>query len=334
MRILMTDRHLQGNLDVEEKAAGEGVEFETYKDGGEVPVEAWSRADAVVTYRSVPHVMAAMEHLDNCRIIVRGGVGFDGLDLAALGARDIAVCTVPDYGTTEVADHAMALLLALRRGVISYHDALRADPTAGWKADQAPCLQRLRGTRMGVLGLGRIGLAAARRARAFDMEVQFYDPHLPDGADLATGYRRLGSAEELFETSDAITIHTPLTDETRGMVNADRLARLPDGAVIVNTARGPVVDVDAIYEGLKAGKPAGAALDVLPIEPPDESHPLIKAYRDREPWLDGRFILTPHAAFFSKPGLEDLRRKTVETVVAYLRDGRLRNVQNAHFLGK
>ena len=137
---------------------------------------------------------------------------------------------------------------------------------------------------------------------------------------------------ELFETSNAVSIHTPLTDETRGMIDADCFARMPDNAVLVNTARGAVVDVDALYEALKAGRPAAAALDVLPVEPADKAHPLVQAYTAREAWQEGRLILTPHAAFYTEPGLLDMRRKAVGTIAAYLRDGVLRNCVNGAYL--
>ncbi len=332
MRILVTDRNFVGEPALERAAAGPGIDLTVFESAASVPDSAWREADGIITYRGTAQVMAAMPLLECCRVIVRGGVGYDGLDLAGLGARGIAVCTVPDYGTTEVADHAIGLMLALRRGIGWYHDRLRADAAGNWGWAGPPCLDRLRGRTVGIVGLGRIGLAAARRAAAFDMQVQFYDPHLPDGADLATGYRRLRSPEALFETSDVVSIHTPLTDDTRGFVNADRLRRMPEGAVLINTARGPIVDLDALEAGLREGRPAGAALDVLPVEPPKQPHPLIRAYMDREPWLEGRLILTPHAAFYSPPGHEDLRRKAIETAALFLREGQLRNCVNAALL--
>ena len=334
MHILITDRNFQGEPELEREAGGKGAEIEIFDAPEQVTDAAWARADAVVTYRGTRVVTANMAKLQRCRIIVRGGVGYDGLDLAGLGARGIAVCTVPDYGTTEVADHAIALMLALRRGIVSYHDGLRADPTANWRFRLPPVVDRLRGATFGVVGLGRIGTAAARRAQAFDMDVQFFDPHLPDGVDLATGWRRTKTLAELFETSNAVSIHTPLTDETGGMIDADCFGRMPDNAVLVNTARGAVVDVDALFEALKAGRPAAAALDVLPVEPADRAHPLVQAYTAREAWLEGRLILTPHSAFYTEPGLLDMRRKAVSTIAAYLRDGVLRNCVNGAYLSR
>lgn len=332
MRILITDRHMLGDENLEQEAAGPDIELEFFATPEDVTDDAWARADGIVTYRGTRHVMTNLAKLQKARIVVRGGVGFDGLDLKALGERGIAVCTVPDYGTTEVADHAIALMLALRRGLDRYEDRMRRDPAGLWRYVPSPCIDRLRGRTFGVFGLGRIGTAAARRAAGFDMDVAFFDPHLPDGVDLATGWRRVATAEALFEEADTVSIHSPLTDETRGAVNADLLGRMKDTAVVINTARGPIVDLDAMYEALKAGRPAGAGLDVLPKEPADDKHPLIRAFMDREDWLEGRLMLSPHAAFYSPPGLHDLRSKAVATAAGRVRDGSLRNCQNLDFL--
>ncbi len=332
MRILITDRHTQGDEHVEQDAAGADMELEFYDSPDLVPDEAWARADGVVTYRGAPVVMANLAKMQRARVVVRGGVGFDGLDLKVLGERGIAVCTVPDYGTTEVADHAIALMLALRRGLDRYEERMRRDPAGLWRYTPSPCVDRLRGRTFGVFGLGRIGLAAARRAAAFDMNVVFYDPHLADGVDLSTGYRRVTSAEALFEEADTVSIHSPLTDETRSAINADLLGRMKDTAVIINTARGPIVDLDAMHDALQAGRPAGAGLDVLPKEPADRSHPLIKAYMERADWLEGRLMISPHAAFYSPPGLFDLRSKAAATAAGRVRDGSVKNCQNLEFL--
>lgn len=332
MRILITDRHMLGDENLEQTAAGPDMELEFFGAPEEVTDDAWARADGIVTYRGSRIVMEKLAKLQKARVVVRGGVGFDGLDLKALGERGIAVCTVPDYGTTEVADHAIALMLALRRGLDRYEERMRRDPKGLWRYVPSPCIDRLRGRTFGVFGLGRIGTAAARRAAGFDMDVIFYDPHLPDGVDLATGWRRMKTAEELFETADTVSVHSPLTEETRGAVNGDLLGRMKEKAVVINTARGPIVDLDAMYEALKAGTPTGAGLDVLPQEPADVEHPLIKAYMAREEWLDGRLMISPHAAFYSPPGLEDLRSKAVATAAARVRDGSLKNCQNLAFL--
>ena len=299
-----------------------------------LPEAARVAADAVINYSPSAHLAEPPEAFPNVRIAVRAGVGFDNLDLAGWGARGVPVCNVPDYGTTEVADHAIALMLALRRGTATYDAAIKADPAAGWNYRAAPLVARLKGATFGVVGLGRIGLAAARRAAAFDMRVVFYDPYLPNGADLAVGYDRVHTLAALMATSDVVSIHAPLSDETRGMIGEAALAAARPGLVLVNTARGPIVDLDALAAALKAGRIGGAGLDVLPREPAEPDHPLVRAWRQREAWVDGRLVLSPHAAFYSPAALEDLRRKTVEVATAYLSDGRLTNCVNRAYLAR
>ena len=331
MRILITDKHFPDDIDIERATAPPGTEFDVFDDAQAVTEAAWTSADAIITYRASRVVTSKMQALSNCRIIIRGGVGFDGLDLEEFGNRGVVVSNVPDYGTTEVADHAIAMFLALRRGITSYHDKLRADPEGNWHYSHAPLIARLRGVRFGIVGLGRIGTAAARRAQAFDQEVVFYDPLLPMGADLATGFTRADTLEEVLEICDAVSLHTPLTDATREMINARTLAHMKQGALLINTSRGPVIEIDAVHDALKSGHLAGAGLDVLPTEPPPD-HPLIRAYTAGEDWLEGRLILSPHSAFFSIPGQADVRRKATEQIVAYLQNGELRNCVNGEYL--
>ena len=283
--------------------------------------------DAVVNYSGARPLGAPPSAFGRCRIAVRSGVGFDNLDLVGWGARGVPVCNVPDYGTTEVADHAIALMLSLLRGTANYDRALRGD-IAHWDYAGAPLVRRLRGATFGIVGLGRIGLATARRAAAFDMRILFYDPHLPNGIDLATGYGRVHNLHDLLSRSDVVSIHTPLTEATRGLIDGAALAFAKPGLVVVNTARGPIIDLDALADALQDGRLGGAALDVLPREPADRRDRLIAAWEARESWLDGRLILTPHSAFFSPDAMRDLRTKSIEIVVAYLRDQRLTNCVN------
>jgi phosphoglycerate dehydrogenase-like enzyme len=270
---------------------------------------------------------ADMARFPRLRAIVRMGVGYDRLDRAAAAARNILICNVPDYGTTEVADHAIALVLALRRGIIQHHDAQRRAPPPPWRPIPGALVRRSSVQSFGIIGLGRIGTAAALRARAFGFRVVFYDPYLPNGAELALGIARAASLEELLRQCDTLSIHTPLTRETRGMLGKAQLALLPKGAVIVNTARGPIIDIDALYELLRDGHIAAAGLDVLPLEPPLEPlPPLVAAYRAREAWLEGRLVITPHAAFYSPESLHDTRVKAAETMRAALLTNSPKNV--------
>ncbi|MCX5494049.1 C-terminal binding protein [Kaistia dalseonensis] len=294
--------------------------------------ERSAAADALINCSATHLVPADLDDFERVRIVVREGVGYDNLDLAGWGARGVPVCNVPDYGTTEVADHALALMLSLTRGTSTYGEGLKRDPVANWRFAAAPLIRRHKGATFGVIGLGRIGLAAARRAAAFDMKVVFYDPYLPNGAELSVGYDRVHSLADLMAQSDVVSVHTPLNDETRGFVGAAAFAAAKPGLILVNTARGPIVDLDALHAALRDGRVAGAGLDVLPQEPADKDHPLVKAWTSGEPWLAGRLILTPHAAFYSPDAIKDMQRKAVEVILAYLNEGRLTNCVNREFL--
>ena len=214
---------------------------------------------------------------------MRSGVGFDNIDTAGWGARKIPACNVPDYGTTEVADHAIGLMLALTRGTSSlWRRADSGNGAEGWHFSKAPLVRRHKGATFGIVGLGRIGLATARRAAAFDMKVVFYDPHLLSGVDLSTGYERVHSLAELMGRADVVSVHAPLSDETRKLLGAAAFAAAKPGLILINTARGPIVDLDALEAAMRSGTVAGAGLDVLPNEPGDLDHPLIAAWRSRE----------------------------------------------------
>jgi len=262
---------------------------------------------------------ADLDRMPKLRALVRMGVGYDRVDRDACAARGIVVCNVPDYGTMEVADHALALTLALRRGIALHLDAQRRPIPAGWVQIESPLMRRLDTQTFGIVGLGRIGTAAALRARAFGFRVVFFDPALPNGVDRALGITRAATLDELLAQSDVLSLHVPLTPVTRGLIGAAQLARLPAGAVLINTARGPVVDIDALGDALRSGKLAGAGLDVVPVEPPaDDPPPLLAAYRAREAWLEGRLIVTPHIAFHTPEAWADIRRKGAETMAAAL----------------
>jgi C-terminal binding protein len=259
--------------------------------------------------------------------VVRMGVGYDRLDRAALAVRKpnndgttttstTIVCNVPDYGTAEIADHALALTLTLRRGILLHHDKQRASPPALWAPISTPLVARLQTQTFGILGLGRIGTAAALRAKAFGFQVLFYDPYLPNGVDKSLGIHRTKDIRELFQRSNVLSLHAPCTRETRGMVGYELLSLLPPGAVLVNTARGEIVDLDGVERCLREGILSGAGLDVLPEEPipEDNVHGLIRAYRGKEGWLEGRLVLTCHTAFFSPESFVDIRVKSAETM--------------------
>ena len=320
---------------LEQRLFGDTMHLAIYRgpaNPADMPSAAECAAAQGIVSQSANHGIGPPAEFPQCRVLVRMGVGYDSLDVAAWGAAGVPVCNVPDYGTSEVADHAIALMLALVRGTTSYHQRLLHDPTGAWTWAGAPCVRRLRGAVFGVVGLGRIGLAAALRARGFGMELAFYDPYVPNGLEIAVGARRVDTLAELMGMSDVVSIHAPLGPETRGMIGRDALASAKAGLVLVNTARGPIVDLDALCDSLESGHLGGAGLDVLPKEPADREQRLMQALGADAPWTQGRVVLSPHAAFYSPDAMIDMRRKSLEVVLHYLRDGRLTNCINAGVL--
>ena len=268
-----------------------------------------------------------LERFPKLRAICRMGVGYDNLDRVAAAERQIMILNVPDYGTTEVADHAMALALSLRRGLLLHHETQRANPPAVWRYINDPLVKRSSVQTFGIVGMGRIATAVALRAKVFGFRVMFYDPHLPNGTELGLGILRAATLEELLGQTDTLSVHTPLTRETRGMLGLAQLSLLPKGAVVINTARGPIIDIDALATLLKSGHLSGVGIDVVPVEPPVEPVPeLMRAYRAREDWTLGRLIITPHSAFYTPQAWDDIRSKSAETMRAALLGPRAQNV--------
>lgn len=284
-------------------------------------------ADAVILYHEVALSENVLDEMKHCRLIVRGGVGIDNVDIREAGKRGIAVSNVPDYGVDEVADHAIALMLAGLRGLIKVERSLRpAGANGSWDRHAVAPVPRLCEQVIGIIGCGRIGSATALRARALKMRVLACDPYMQPGMEKVFGVERV-SLEELLERSDVVSLHTPLTDETHHLIDAAALARMKAGAFLVNTSRGAVVDTIALANALEQGKLAGAGIDVLPEEPPPEDDPLVRLWReDRDPPFN--LLLTPHTAYYSESGLAEIRRKSSEEIARFFRGERLWNCVN------
>jgi len=246
----------------------------------------------------------------NClKGVVRYGVGYDNIDLQALKERNIVFCNTPDYGVEEVSDTAVAMLLGFFRGVMRYDRDSRLLTGTLWQEEVIPMLRRSSGQTVGVIGAGRIGGSVCRKMKALGFNVSFFDPYLPSGYEKMIGVNRVSTLEELLSISDAISIHTPLTEETRGLVDDQFVRLLKSGAFLINTARGEIIkSLDVIYSGLQSGQLENVALDVLPQEPPDFSHPLIKAWRADDDLTRGRLVINPHSAFYSLESYEEMRK--------------------------
>lgn len=270
-------------------------------------------ADTLMVYHLISLTKKTMERLEKCKLIVRCGVGYDNVDYALARRHGIAVANVPDYGTEEVADSAIGLALAMMRGIVLANSRLRGSGGEPWTHQIVAPLLRLRGRIFGIVGLGRIGTAVAVRARSLGMEVVYYDPYKPDGYDKSLGIRRAESLEELLEQTYVVSMHCPLTVETRHMINGKAISKMQDGSYLVNTARGGVVNVRCIVDAIASGRLAGAAIDVLEDEPPDDDNPLITAWRDPNHPAHHRVLVNPHLAFYCEEGCEEVRAKAAET---------------------
>ena len=283
-------------------------------------------ADAIMLYHGNTFGRKTIDRLRRCKLIVRCGVGFDNVDAEYARSRSIDVANVPDYGTEEVADTAIALMLSLVRGTHFHNSRLRAG--CGWSFQQIAPLSRLRGQVFAVVGMGRIGTAAAVRAKSVGMEALFYDPYKPDGYDKALGMRRAEQLDALLEQAYVLSLHCPLTDETRRLIDAAALCKMRQGTYLINTARGAIVDSSAIADAIASRKLAGAGIDVFECEPPDDKEPLVQAWRDPKHPAYDRVILNPHAAFYSEEGLMDARVKGARTCLQVLSGEPVRNIVN------
>lgn len=249
-----------------------------------------------------------LAQLPALRIISRYGTGVDNIDLDAATQHGIAVANVPIYGGNEVALHATSLILAMVRHLPQLDRAVRA---GHWHHQATGPLTAAADLKLGVLGLGRIGRVVAERAGLWFEAVLAHDL---DPSDVAM-YVESVSLDELFERSDVVSVHLPLTEDTHGIVNRRRLRQLGSGGYLVNTARGGLVVLDDLIAALDAGELAGAALDVLPDEPPPDGHPVL-----RHP----KVALTPHVAWYSTAAEADLRRRAAQNIVDW-REGRTTN---------
>jgi D-3-phosphoglycerate dehydrogenase / 2-oxoglutarate reductase len=248
----------------------------------------WAGDDvvALLTGPDFPVTEAELARLPALEVVATCSVGYDHVDLDAAAARGVWVCNVPDYCVQEMADSSLALLLALLRGVVVLDRGVREGK---WDHTVAGPLPTLRGTRLAVLGFGRIGRELARRALALGFDVWGVDPHVPD-EDIAAFGVRPATLEDALESCTAFSLHALLTPETRGLIGAEALARMPRGSLLVDTARAALVDFEAVLGALDSGQLAGAAFDVLPVEPPTPEAPAPE---------HPRLIVNPHAAWYS-----------------------------------
>ena len=334
MIVVMPDSRTSGSVEIEQAVFGDRAEMKSFQapTQADIPEEIWKNADALMIWGRLRCDKEMLDRAKNVKLILRMGVGFDALDIEEAGKRGIPACNVPDYGTTDVADHAIGLMLSITRGIVQVHNSLASDPVGNWTTINIPQMRRVRGATFGIVGCGRIGTAAGLRAKALGMNVIFYDPYVLDGKDQSVGFVRIESLEDLLREADVVSVHTPLTPETDCMINGQAISCMKKDAILITTARGRVVDLDAVTDALKTNRIAAAGLDVFPKEPPDPEHMLFTALRNGEEWTVGRVVVTSHVAWFSPDGARDCREKAARTVINYLADGVLKNCVNVDFL--
>jgi D-3-phosphoglycerate dehydrogenase len=288
-------------VDIErELLAGIDAQLVVATGGVEDVLGVAADADAILnTY--LPWGADSIARLTRCKIIARYGIGFDNVDLGAARNAGIVVTNVPDYSVEEVATHALALIMAALRKVVAADRSVRAGE---WSVDHLRPIRRLSTLTVGLIGFGRIGRRIAAPLEALGARIVVFDPYLTPTSELPD----LLGFDELLGEADIVSLHLPLNDETRGIVGTGAIASMRDGAVLVNTSRGPLVDLDAVAEALRSGKLSAAALDVFDVEPLDPSR------------IEGvpNLIATPHMAYYSEEALEESQRKAATQVIKVL----------------
>ena len=282
-------------------------------------IRCCSDADGLLN-QYAPITRRVIENLQRARIIVRYGVGVDNIDVNAATERGIFVANVI-YDITDVADHTLSLILSLSRKII-WADRNVKENRWDWKSVQP--ISRLKDKTVGIIGFGRIGRKVAQRLKGFEVKILSYDPYVPEEIFREYGVEKV-DFETLIKESDIITVHTPLTDETRHMIGEKELRSMKREAILINVSRGGIIDEKALYKALKERWISGAGLDVLEVEPPSKDNPLLR--------LDN-VIITPHMAWYSNKSLDEIRRKAAEEVARALSGQIPMNLVNRDVLKK
>lgn len=283
--------------------------------------ELLNKCDAVIAYDALKFDKKMLSRMKNCKIISRAGIGYDNIDLIQAQNNKITVCNVPDYCMSDVADQTIAMILSFSRGIPSGAESIKEGT---WER-MSPTAFRLSSKTLGIFGLGRIGSVVALKAKALGLNVIFYDPYVRVGHEKILDIKRVDTLEDFAALSDIVSIHSPLTSETNGIINNKFFNNMKINSMIINTARGPIINIEDLYVAMKSGKILASGLDVVPIEPIDKSHNLIKDFIERSDWIKGRLIVTPHSAFYSPESLIELRTKSALNIKDFINNKSLRN---------
>lgn len=315
MRIAIVDAGYASYAIERDVAASIGASVEIRQCHGEDETIAFAADADAVMVRQLPLPRRVIAALPRCRVIGRYGTGVDNVDLAAATERGIVVTNVVGFGTDEVAEHAIALLLAAARHIVRHDRLVRA---GAWDIGQSHPIGRISGSTLGLIGFGAIGRAVHTKLRGFELRTLVFDPGLPDAAVQTLGAEPV-TLERVLREADLISLHAPLTPATRHLIDAAALRLVKPSAVLVNTARGGLIDTTALVAALEEGRLAGAGLDVYEEEPLPGDHPLRACEQA---------ILLDHAGWYSERSVQTLQRGAIEAVVAVLAGRRPASVVN------
>lgn len=301
---------------LEQDVLGKDVSILNFGIINEKVVNEIANADAIIVRPGTPFGKKYIKQLKKAKIIVSIGVGFDHLDLECAKQNGIIVCNVPNYGTDEVADTAISMIFALHRKLFDFKAFSKKD-IKFWDWQILKPIKRFKDCNIGIIGIGRIGTSVARKLQNFGCFISYYDPYVSRGYDKSLGISRIDNLNDLLKSSDIISVHVPLTAETKGMLNADFFKCVKDGAIVVNTARGGLISsLDDLEMALKQRPDLRVATDVLPVEPPVE-HTLIRSWVNEEEWLGNRLLINPHSAFYSEESCREIRMFAAQIIRDY-----------------
>ena len=326
-----------GNIELEKKILGDLVKVVLIDQVGVDMIIEPAKNTLGIIYRPGAHINMNQDFINrlrNCKAIVSLAVGFDDVDIVAAGNKGIPVINVPDYGIEDVAKSAMGMILSFLRGTYYYSQKIFYT-TDFWDYSQGLNIRRLDNVKLGIIGLGRIGSALAYRAKAFGMKIYFYDPYLPTGTEKILQIKRMENVEELLSISDVVSIHTPLTNETKGMINKKFIYQMKSQAILINTARGLIFEsFDVIDWALNNNQIFAIGTDVLPEEPPYSNKVFQKIKSHYKEKYQGRLIITPHAAFYSEVSDMYRRNKAAIAMKNILEGREVRDIVNIEYLKK
>ncbi|MDA8144136.1 MAG: C-terminal binding protein [Thermoplasmatales archaeon] len=264
----------------------------------------------------VPISAEVMKKAPTVKVISRYGIGLDMIDLKGAEEEKIPVAYVPDYCVDEVSNHAISLMLSSERRLLIFDRNVRK---GDWGMENISPVHRFSEKTVGLLGFGRLAQAVAGKLKGFGTMIAAYDPFLDENFMRARGVQKVQSVDDLLRISDILSIHVPLTKETKGIITKEELRRMKKGAVIVNTSRGGIVDQKALLGSIKEGHLSGAGLDVFEDEPIEMSDPILQ---------EERIVLTPHVSYYSEEALKQVQADTAQAVVDILAGKKPRNLAN------